>query len=371
MNRLLLITLSIIFLTIGGVDSRLHAQPKPDAKSPIKSDEQVIFYPTRGWRVDETPNADWEIDLHGCIFEPGKRADGLKLLRELTDIDIEKLTPEELKIFGQRAELFAVDHERGKAIPVWIGDRVVTLSESEANGHFYGRIRLPDAEVNAASGGKFSELTVTAILRPDDSRTMMGTVHLVPRSPVVHIVSDIDDTIKISQVRDKSELLWNTFCRPFRPAPGMAELYRGWAADDGRFHYMSASPWQLYTPLAAFISEHKFPAGSFQMKHFRLQDRTVLNLFGSQEEYKRSVIEPLLKQFPQDRFVLVGDTGEQDPSIYAGLARDYPQVSRIFIRNVTQQSTDAFRETFQGLPADRWQIFLDPSEIKVLLKDLR
>ena len=69
--------------------------------------------------------------------------------------------------------------------------------------------------------------------------------------------------------------------------------------------------------------------------------------------------------------MLVGDTGEQDPSIYAGLARDYPQVSRIFIRNVTQQSTDAFRETFQGLPFDRWQIFLDPSEIKVLLKDLR
>ncbi len=361
----------MLFIAMGVVDSRLHAQSKPDAKSPIKSDELVIFYPTLAWRVDQTPTADWEIDIHGCIFEPGNRADGLKFLCELTGIDIEKLTPEELKIFGQRAELFAVDHERGKAVPVWIGERVVTLPESEANGHFRGRIRLPDAEVKAATDGKSGELSVTAILRPDDSRTMMGTVHLVPRSPVIHIVSDIDDTIKISQVRDKSELLWNTFCRPFRPAPGMAELYRGWAADDVRFHYVSASPWQLYSPLAAFISEHKFPAGSFQMKHWRLQDRTVLNLFGSQEEYKRSVIEPLLKQFPHDRFVLVGDTGEQDAKIYAGLARDYPHVSRIFIRNVTQQSTEVFRETFQGLPADRWQIFLEPAEIKILLKDLR
>ena len=256
-------------------------------------------------------------------------------------------------------------------MPISIGGRIFTLPESEANGHFQGRIRLRDAEIKAATGGKFGELSVTAILPPDDSRSMRGTVHLVPRSPVVHVISDIDDTIKISQVRDKSELLWNTFCRPFRPAPGMAELYRSWSADDVRFHYVSASPWQLYPPLAAFLVEHKFPAGSFQMKHWRLQDRTVLNLFGSQEEYKRSVIEPLLKQFPHDRFVLIGDTGEQDPKIYAGLARDYPQVSRIFIRNVTQQSTDAFRDTFEGLSADRWQIFLEPSEVKVLLKDLR
>ncbi len=371
MNRLRLVTLSIFLLAMGIVDSRLSAQPKAEVKSPIKSDELAIFYPTLGWRVDQNPNADWEIDIHGCIYEPGNRADGLKILRELTGIDIEKLTPEELKIFGQRAELFAIDHERGKAVPVRIGGRSFTMPESEANGHFHGRVRLTDAEVKAATGGKFGELSVAAILRADDSRSMLGTVHLVPRSPVVHIISDIDDTIKISQVRDKSELLWNTFCRPFRPAPGMAELYLSWAAEDVRFHYVSASPWQLYSPLAAFLSEHKFPAGSFQMKHWRLQDRTVLNLFGSQEEYKRSVIEPLLKQFPHDRFVLVGDTGEQDAKIYAGLARDYPQVSRIFIRNVTQQSTDAFRETFQGLPADRWQIFLEPSEVKLLLKDLR
>lgn len=371
MNRLLLIALSIIILTMNAGGTRLHAEPPSDAKSPIKSDERVTFYPTLGWRVDQTPSADWEINVHGCIFEPGNRGDGLKLLRELTGIDIEKLTPEELKLFTQRAELFAVDHERGKAVPVQIGGRTFTLPESEANGHFQGRIRLTDAEVHAATGGKLGELSVAAILRPDDARAMAGTVHLVPRSPMVHIVSDIDDTIKISHVRDKSELLWNTFCRPFRPAPGMAELYRSWAAEDVRFHYVSASPWQLYSPLAAFLSEHNFPAGSFGMKHFRLQDRTVLNLFSSQEGYKRSVIEPLLKQFPHDRFVLVGDTGEQDPKIYAGLARDYPQVSRIFIRNVTQQSTDAFRETFQGLADDRWQIFLEPTEIKVLLKDLR
>ena len=81
------------------------------------------------------------------------------------------------------------------------------------------------------------------------------------------------------------------------------------------------------------------------------------------ENYKRNVIEPLLKQFSKDTFVLVGDTGEQDPTIYAGLARDYPQVIQILIRNVTNESSEDYRKTFEGLAAERWQLFDDPSEV--------
>ncbi|TXT21765.1 MAG: hypothetical protein FD138_3983, partial [Planctomycetota bacterium] len=258
-------------------------KPEPKVNSPIKSDEQVLFYPTLGWPTDNKPDADWEIEIHGYIFEAGNHAAGVKLVRELTGIDEAKLAPEELKIFQQRAELFAVDHERGKAIPIRIGERIVTLPESEANGHIQTRLRLTHTEVKAASNGKFRELTFEAILPKRDARTFTGTVHLAPQLSGWHVISDIDDTIKISQVRDKPELMLNTFCRPFRPVPGMAKLYRSWAADRVRFHYVSASPWQLYSPLAAFIREQDFPAGSFHMKLFRLQDRTRTSLFGLQE----------------------------------------------------------------------------------------
>lgn len=337
--------------------------------SPIKSDEQVLFYPTLGWPADEKPDTDWEIEIHGCIFEAGGHAAGVKLVRELTKIDEAKLATEELKIFRERVELFAVDHERGKAIPIRIGERTFTLPESGANGHFQTRLRLTHAEVKAASAGEFRELPFQAILPKLDSRAFLGTVHLVPKPPIWHVVSDIDDTIKISQVRNKPELILNTFCRPFRPVPGMAELYRSWAGERVRFHYVSASPWQLFPPLAVFTREHDFPAGSFHMKLFRLQDRSATNLFGSQEEYKRGVIEPLLKQFPKDRFVLVGDTGEQDPKIFAGLARDYPeQVGHILIRNATDELPNAFESTFADVPKDHWQVFREPSEIKLQLR---
>lgn len=342
--------------------------------SPIKSDEEVVFYPTIATSVgiphEPEGTQSFDVEIHGCIFEAGKHAVGVKLIRELTGIDESKLTTEEARLFQQRAELFAVDHERDKKIPVRIGDQVFQLPASEANGHFQGRIRLDSKAIEAASGGAFRELRVIAVLRDGDTREFSGRVHLAPAAPsVVRVISDIDDTIKVSQIRDKPALLLNTFCRPFRPAPGMAEMYRVWNESGARFHYVSGSPWQLYPPLAEFIREHNFPAGSFHMKLFRPTDRSAANLFGSQIEYKTGEIKSLFGKFPRDRFILVGDSGEQDPTIYAELAREHPhQVSRILIRNVTAEPIETFRETFTGLPDDLWQVFREPSEVQVSVK---
>ena len=56
---------------------------------------------------------------------------------------------------------------------------------------------------------------------------------------------------------------------------------------------------------------------------------------GPQNQYKTGVIERILADFPRRRFLLVGDSGEQDPEIYGAIARKHPeQVERIFIRNV-------------------------------------
>ncbi|MBC7819930.1 MAG: hypothetical protein IAG10_23855, partial [Planctomycetaceae bacterium] len=119
---------------------------KGQVVSPIKSDEEVVFYPTLAWFVGiphepESPQG-FDVEIHGCIFEAGKHAAGVKMIRELTGIDDTKLTIEEARLFQQRAELFAIDHERSKKIPIRIGDKTFLLPESESNGHFHARIRL-------------------------------------------------------------------------------------------------------------------------------------------------------------------------------------------------------------------------------------
>ena len=152
------------------------------------------------------------------------------------------------------------------------------------------------------------------------------------------MISDIDDTIKISQVTQKRELLRNTFLRPFRAVVGMPALYQAWADQGAEFHLVSSSPWQLYEPLSGFVRAEAFPPATFHLRRIRLKDPTTLISFGAPQELKVQTISALLQRFPARRFVLVGDSGEQDPEAYGQVARQFPdQVAAIFIREVAAE----------------------------------
>jgi phosphatidate phosphatase APP1 len=203
------------------------------------------------------------------------------------------------------------------------------------------------------------------VLKPGDARKFTGTVLALPRAGV-SVISDVDDTIKLSDVLDHRAMLRRTFLEPFQAVPGMAEVYRVWATNGVAFHYVSASPWQLFQPLREFAGTNGFPQGSWSMKQWRLKDRSFKSLFEKPERYKVETLAPLLRQFPGRRFVLVGDSGERDPEAYATLAREFPaQVKAIFIRDVTGQGMEAerYRTNFSGLPGGLWRVFTEPSEI--------
>jgi phosphatidate phosphatase APP1 len=76
------------------------------------------------------------------------------------------------------------------------------------------------------------------------------------------VISDIDDTVKVTNVANRRELLANTLFREFRAVTGMPEIYREWEAHGAAFHYVSASPWQLASCLERFLGESGIPGGS-------------------------------------------------------------------------------------------------------------
>jgi phosphatidate phosphatase APP1 len=148
----------------------------------------------------------------------------------------------------------------------------------------------------------------------------------------------------------------------------MADAYRRWAASSGaQFHYVSATPWQLYVPLAEFIGASTFPRGTFHLKDFRWHDRTFFSLLAAPDRFKVKTIEPLMKRLPHRRFVLVGDSGQKDPEIFGELARRYPrQVRRIFIRNLGDSGqTPRYRAAFGGVNPESWSIFRDPAALPI------
>ena len=167
------------------------------------------------------------------------------------------------------------------------------------------------------------------------------------------IVSDLDDTILVSGVMEKRVLLRNSLTLPperREAVPGMAALYRRLLKQNpvpeaSAVFYVSASPKQLTDNLRAFLRRNDFPRGVLRLKE--LSEGSDDSLFDAdQQAYKLRVLEAVFHAYPQVRFALFGDDGEQDPEIYAALRKKFPgQVEGVWIRRV---NPDPKRRRFAG-----------------------
>ncbi len=336
----------------------------------IKSDEEVLFFPGEVYPLGEGDT--WRMELRGWIYEPELFGEITQLFRESLDAD--EVPANGDSVFDRRAHWFLVDNERGKRIrvrldgQVYENTEVFEMGKSGPNGHFSGIIELSEARLRQLQGSG-DAIGFQAVTRERDTREFKGQA-LVMEAEGVSVVSDIDDTIKISEVHDKKALLRNTFYKPFEAAPGMSAFYRDLRErEQARFHYVSASPWQLYPPLLEFMDKEGFPRGSFHLKHFRWKDKNFFNLFQDPIVYKRGLIEGLLEKYPRRTFVLIGDSGEKDPEVYGEIARAHPgRIRRILIRDVGVQEdeTTRYEAAFSGLDAGIWQVFTDPGLIDPL-----
>ncbi len=326
--------------------------------SDIDADEEVVFFPTCASYDAETDK--WEVPIHAWVFEPEadsrSRQAALALFRNSLG-----LTDTQSEHFETRAAAFLVDNERGQALQIRMGQKEYSLGRSEANGHLRAVLSVTSDEV-PVSPDTFRNsdpwIDFELRLKPDDTRQMTGRVQFIrPRG--ISVITDIDDTIKVSEVSDKGRLLKNTFLEPYETISGMSTIFEELAANDVAFHYVSSSPWQLFEPLEAMLGSSGFPSGSVHLKQFRWKDSTFFDLFAPASETKQPVVEALINRFPDRRFVLFGDAGELDPEIYGELARRYPnRIAHICIRLPSQEFDNAerFEDAFRDLPRSRWTV---------------
>jgi hypothetical protein len=330
-----------------------------DAVSDLKSDEVVEFFPTYGYADPDTKHHF--VSIRAWVYEPATNSTTAYLFWKALGLDEKQA---QNHIFKERANRFLVDSERGKQIVIRFAGQNHTLARTGANGHTETTLRLSEPP-GSPRRSPAPALDYQAVLSTRDTRKFAGRVHLIPPTGI-SVISDIDDTIKVSQVRDKQALLNNTFLREFEPVSGMEKVYQAWARQGAAFHYVTGGPWQLFAPLEAFREKSGFPAATFHMRQFRLKDSSAWSMLASPSDYKLRTIEPILKSFPKRQFILVGDSGEKDPEVYAALARKFPdQIAKIFIRDVTNEPADAARyaECFKEVPRDRWVVFRKTDEI--------
>jgi phosphatidate phosphatase APP1 len=144
------------------------------------------------------------------------------------------------------------------------------------------------------------------------------------------IVSDIDDTILESNVQKVGRMIRQTFTGSAltrAPFPGAPELYRDLGTGANPIFYVSSSPWNLHAFLLAFLRHRGFPLGPVLL-------RDLLGTSAGREQ-KHARIREILELHPQLRFVLIGDSGEKDPEIYADIVRTFPgRILAVYIREV-------------------------------------
>ncbi|CAF0814518.1 unnamed protein product [Didymodactylos carnosus] len=285
--------------------------------------EEMMLFPNVGF---ETKDGGWRLNVHGWRFQTSIRN---KFLGKSSSAAAQRLarvvaSDEQLVYFNdtfqrERLKPFMLQDESNERITIEIGNQNFS-TKTDKDGQFRTSYMFKNADVQKLK--KNQQIAYKAIGDNDDS--WKGTIYLVERKGLA-VISDIDDTVKISEVIDKIRLVANTFIHKFRVVPGMPETYRTWKAKHNcTFHYISAMPDQLYTFTKEFFDEERFPEGTYHM------------------------------------------SGERDPEIYGSIARMYPKrVRSIFIRAVKGEKGDdeRFFTAFKGVPREKWMIFTDSREL--------
>jgi phosphatidate phosphatase APP1 len=167
-----------------------------------------------------------------------------------------------------------------------------------------------------------------------DGTTAEAKVLVVDPAARIGLVSDVDDTILETGLSRGLEFLRASLLTDVSdrtPLRGAAALYQALVGDDRPVFYLSTSPWNLHEMLLEFIALRGFPLGPLLLTDWG-PSRSGLFRIGAQE-HKIGVVRRILAEHPHLGLVLVGDSGQADPEIYAALAREHPErIVAVYIR---------------------------------------
>ena len=200
-------------------------------------------------------------------------------------------------------------------------------------------------EVTADRGGVIDEMVDVHLppgwhelsLQIAGEEPVVSSVFVVAKGQNIGVVCDIDDTVMVTALPRPFLAAWNSFVRDEharRPVPGMAVLmeriirqYPG-----SPIIYLSTGAWNVYPTLTRFLTRHLYPHGSLLLTDW---GPTHDRWFRSGQAHKRENLRRLAAEFPNVRWILIGDDGQHDEDIYAEFAKEFPgNVRAIAIREL-------------------------------------
>jgi phosphatidate phosphatase APP1 len=184
---------------------------------------------------------------------------------------------------------------------------------------------------------------------PKETETVRaeGKAFIPPQDADYGVISDIDDTVIEMNVEDLLRAARTVFlgnARTRLPFPGVAALYRAFHAGpregirQNPLFFVSSSPWNLYDLLVDFFRLHEIPNGPvLTLRNYGITEEEILPL--NNRPYKTEAIRRIMDLYPDMRFILIGDSSQEDPEIYADIVDRYRErILAIYIRDVTGEN---------------------------------
>lgn len=183
---------------------------------------------------------------------------------------------------------------------------------------------------------------------------IQGKVLVPPPTARFGVISDMDDTFvrtDATHILHMARIVFLGNARTRLPFKGVASFYKALfegpqGNEQNPLFFVSSSPWNLYDLFSDFLKLQGIP-----------QDPVMfLNDWGFNEQgfeankyrqHKEGICRRLLNLYQDLPFILIGDSGQQDPEIYSEIVRLHPKrILAVFIRNVSRglQRPNAIRE---------------------------
>jgi phosphatidate phosphatase APP1 len=222
------------------------------------------------------------------------------------------------------------------------------------------RVQIGQASVVVRTdrGGYIDSMVPGHGLEPGWHRVTLSTINgdrvhvscnIVDADAPLGVISDIDDTVMITHLPRPLIAAFNTFVRSEQrreEVPGMATLYRSLLAENPGtpMFYVSTGAWNTAPTLTRFLRRHNYPLGPLLLTDW---GPTNTGWFRSGQLHKSSQLHRLAREFPQCRWILVGDDGQHDPALYGDFAREHPDAVEVI---AIRQLTPAQQVLSHGLP---------------------
>lgn len=317
-----------------------------DAKKPYK----IVYY--RGFG---SPTAVW---LKGRVLRQ----------RDLS-------TPSDNDTFWQNLvatyQRFETDEVPGVTVRIEAFDQThTTVTDNE--GYFELTINPPD-DLPPGRAWFPVRYALDNVVQPNGEPVIKdGYLMVSPLYSQFGVISDIDDTVLVTGATSilqtaRLTFLGNAYTR--LPFPGIAAFYRALQSGPlttlfNPIYFVSSSPWNLYDLLVDFFRIQGIPKGPILLRDLGFDPKLLSSK--SHHTHKLAMIRKVMDVNPQLPFVLIGDSGQQDPEIYAQVVRDNPgRIRAIYIRDVTEDRRDeAIRELIRTTESYNVPMLLVPDTVE-------